>query len=222
MLINTENSSFKRVEKFRWLRTTLTNQNSIQKEITSRLKSGNACYHSVQNLLSSSLLSNNIKITIHRTIILPVVLYGCETWSLTLREERTLRMFENRVLRRILGPRRDEKTGKWRKPHNEELHDLCSSANIIRVMKSRRMRCKGHVTHMRDRKGAYRPMVGNLWEKDLLEDPRLDGRITLKWILSGMGGDGLDLSGSGQGQVAGTSKGGNEPPSSIKRGEFLD
>jgi hypothetical protein len=74
------------------------------------LKSGNVCYHSVQNILSSSLLSKNVKIKIHRTVILPVVLYGCETWSLTLRKERRLRVFENRVLRRVFGPKRDEVT----------------------------------------------------------------------------------------------------------------
>ena len=91
--------------------TTLTNQNSIAEEIKSRLKSGNACYQSVQNLLSSRLLSKNLQIKIYRTIVLPDVLYGCETWSLTLREERKLRVFENRVLRRIFGPRRDEVTG---------------------------------------------------------------------------------------------------------------
>jgi len=102
------NSSFERVEE---LRTILTNQNSIQEEIKSRLKSGNACYHSVQNLLSYSLLSKNIKIKIYRTIILLVVLYGCETWSLTLREGRGLRVFENRVLRIISGSKRDEVTG---------------------------------------------------------------------------------------------------------------
>jgi len=78
----------------------------MQEEIKSRLKSGNACYHSVQNLLSSSLLSKNLNIKIYRTIILPVVLYGCETWSLTLREECRLRVFENRLLRRIFGPKR--------------------------------------------------------------------------------------------------------------------
>jgi hypothetical protein len=85
------------------------------------------------------LLSKNLKIKIHRTIILPVVLYGCETWSLTLREERRLRVFENRVLRRVFGPKRDDITGEWRKLHNEELSDLYSLPNIVRVVKSRRM-----------------------------------------------------------------------------------
>ena len=88
------------------------------------MKSGNACYHLVQNLLSSCLLSNNGKIKIFRTIILPVVLYGCETLSLTKREERSLRVFEERVLRRIFGPKRDGVTREWRKLHNEELNEL--------------------------------------------------------------------------------------------------
>ena len=85
-----DNRSFERVEEFKYFGTTLTNQNSIREEIKSTLKSGNACYYSVQNLLSSRLLSRNLKIKIYRTVILPVVLYGCETWSLTLREERRL------------------------------------------------------------------------------------------------------------------------------------
>jgi hypothetical protein len=76
---------------------------------------------------------------------LPVVLYGCETWSLTLREEHRLREFENRVLRRIFGPRRDEGKGEWRKLHNEELHDLHSLSSVIRIIKSKRMRWEGHV-----------------------------------------------------------------------------
>jgi len=95
-----DNRSFEMLEEFKYLGTSLTNQNSIQEEIKSRLKSGNASYHSVQNILSSSLLIKNLKIKIFRTIILPLVLYGRKTWSLTLREECRLRVFENRVLRR--------------------------------------------------------------------------------------------------------------------------
>jgi len=125
------NSSFERVEQFKYLGITLTNKNSIHEEMKSRLKSGNVCYQSGQNSSSSSLLTKNVKIKIYRTIILPVVLYGYETWSLTLREERWLRVFENRVLR-IFGPRWEEVTGGWRKLHNEDLNDLYFSPNTIR------------------------------------------------------------------------------------------
>ena len=97
---------------------TLTNQNFMQVEIKSRLKLGNACYHSVQNLLSSTLLPKNLKTKIYRTIILPNM-YGCASWSLTFRVERRLRVFENRVLRRIFGRKRNEITREWRKLHNE-------------------------------------------------------------------------------------------------------
>ena len=130
-----DNSTFERMEKFKYLGTILTHQNCIAEEIKSRLRSGNACYHSVLNLLSSRLLSKNFKIKIYRTIILPVVSYGCGAWSLTLREERKLRVFENMVLRIIFGPRRDKVTGEWRRLHNEELNDLYSSPNIVRVIK---------------------------------------------------------------------------------------
>ena len=139
------------------------------------MNSDNACCHSVQNLLSSSLLGKNIKIKIYRTIILRVVLYGCETWSLTLREERKLRVFENRVLRRIFGPKRDEVTGEWRKLHNEELNDLYCSPNIVRVIKSRRMRWVGHVARMGERRGVYRVLVGKP------EGKRPLGRPSNKW-----------------------------------------
>jgi hypothetical protein len=97
--------------------------------------------------LSSRLISKNLKIKIHETVILPVVLYGCEVWSLTLREEQRLRVFENRVLRRIFGPKREEDVS-WRKLHNDELHSLYSSPNVVRVIKSRRMRWAGHVARM--------------------------------------------------------------------------
>jgi hypothetical protein len=96
--------SFEGVAKFKYLEKTLTDRNCMQEEIKSRLNSGNACYHSVQSLLSSRLSSRNVKVKIYKTIILPVVLYGCETWSLILREEHRLKVFDNRVLRRISGP----------------------------------------------------------------------------------------------------------------------
>jgi hypothetical protein len=109
------NRCFENVTQFRYLRTTVTNQNLIHEEIKSRLNSGNSCYHSIQNLLSSHLLSKNIKIRIYRTVVLPVVLYGCETWCLALRVEHRLVMFEKRVLRRTFILTRDEVTGGWRK-----------------------------------------------------------------------------------------------------------
>jgi hypothetical protein len=96
----------------------------------------------------------------YKTIILPVVLYGCETWSLTLKEEHRLRVFENRVLRRIFGPKRDDVTGEWRKLHNEELRDLYYSPSIIRIIKSRRMKWVGHVARMGKNRNAYRVLGG--------------------------------------------------------------
>jgi len=105
------------------------------------------------------LLYKNLKIKIYRIVILPVVLYGCETWSLTLREERKLKVFENMVLRRIFGPRRDEVTGEWRRLHNEELNDLYTSPSIVRVIKSRRIRWARQVARM----GQERGCIGSWW-----------------------------------------------------------
>ena len=130
------------------------------------------CSIILPNLLSSRLLSKNLKIEIYRTIILPVVLYGCETWSPTLREERKLRVFENMVLRRIFGPRKDEVTGEWRRLHNDELNDLYSSPNIVRVIKSRRMRRAGHVARMGEERGVYRFLVGKPEGRRPLGRPR--------------------------------------------------
>ena len=122
--------------------------------------------------MSSRLLSRNLKIKIYRTVILPVILYGCENWSLTLREGRKLRVFENRILRRIFGPRRDEVTGEWRRWHNEELNDLYSSPNIVWVIKSRRMRWAGHVARMGEERGVYSVLVGKSEERRPLGRPR--------------------------------------------------
>jgi hypothetical protein len=110
-----------------------------QEEIKRKLNSGKSCYHLVQNLLFSPAVKN-VKVRINKTIILPVVLYGCEIRSLTVREEHNLRVFENRALRRIFGPKRDGVMGSWRKLHNEECHYLYSSPSIISIIKSRRMR----------------------------------------------------------------------------------
>jgi hypothetical protein len=127
------------------------------------------------------LLSKNMYIKIHRTIILSV-LYGCESLSLTLREERWLRVSENRLLRRIFGPKTDEVKGERRKLHTEELNDMYSSPNIFRLIKSKRMRWADHVAHM-GRKGVCTGFWwGNLKERDHWEDPSVDGRIVLRWI----------------------------------------
>ena len=135
---------------------------------------------------SSRLLSKNLKIKIYRTIILPVVLYGCESWSLTLRKERRLRVFENGVVRRIFGPKRDEVTGEWRKLHNEELKGLYSSPNIVRVIKSRRLRWAGHVACMGVGRGC-RVMVGKPEGKRPLGRPRRRWEDNIRMDLQEMG-----------------------------------
>ena len=170
--IKIDNSSFERVKQSKYLGTTLTYQNSIQEEIKSRFKPGNACYHSVQNLLSFSLLSKNIKIKIQRTMILPVVVYERETWSLTLRKKRRLRVFENWGLTTIFGPKRDEIKGEWKKLHNEDLKDLYLP-NITWVIKTRRNMWEGHVACMGKRRGLNRVLVEKSEGKSQLGRPRL-------------------------------------------------
>jgi hypothetical protein len=108
---------------------------------------------------SRLVMKNNLKIKLHKAVTLPVVLYGCETWSLNLREEHRLRVSENRVLRKIFGPKREEE-GSWRKLHKDELHSLYSSTNIVRVTKSRRIRWAGHVARVGEGRGVYSVLVG--------------------------------------------------------------
>ena len=121
--------------------------------------------------MSSRLLSKNLKIKIYKTIVLPVVLNGCKTWSLTLGEESRLRVFENRILRRIFGPKRDE-NGEWRRLHNEEFHSLYRLPNVVRVIKSRRLRWAGHVVRMEEGRSAFKILTGKPTGKRLLGRPR--------------------------------------------------
>jgi hypothetical protein len=152
----------------------------------------------VQNLLSCRLPSKNEKVRIYKTVIRPVVLYGCETWSLTVREEHKLRAFENRVLRGIFGPKRDGVTGGWRKLHNEELHNLYSSSSIIGIIKSRRMRWAGHVARIGEKRNAYRLMVGKLEGKRPLGRPRRMWIDNIKMDLLEMGVNVVDWIGLAQ------------------------
>jgi hypothetical protein len=139
------------------------------------LNSGNASYDSFQNL-PSQLLLKNLKIIRYKTIILPLVPYGCETRPLTLREEHRLGVFENRVLRRLFGPKTDKVTGEWRKLHNDELHDLYSLSSIIGIIKARRIRWAGHVARMGAKRTAYKLLVGNS------EGRRTLGRPCCRWL----------------------------------------
>ena len=132
---------------------------------------------------SSRLLSQKLKVKTYKTIILPVVLYGCETWSLTLREKHRLRVFENKVLRKIFGAKKDEITGEWRKLHNAELHAFYSSPNIVRNLKSRRLRWAEHVARMGQSRNAYRVLVGKPeGKRPLGRGQGVDGRTILKLI----------------------------------------
>ena len=128
--------------------------------------------------MSSRLLSKNLKIKIYKTIILPVVLYGCEAWSLILREERRLRVFENRIMRRIFGPKRDA-NGEWRRLDNEELRSFYHSPNIVRAIKSRRLRWAGHVARMEKCRSAFKILTG----KPTGKRPSGRPRTILEWTL---------------------------------------
>jgi hypothetical protein len=150
---------------------------------------------------------------------MPVVLYGCETWSLKVRKERRLKVYENRVLRRIFGPKRDKVTGKWRRLHKEELCDVYSSPNIFRVIKWGRVKWAGHVVRMGERRGTHRVLVGKSKGKRILARPlhRWEGNIKMGLQDVGCGGmDWIDLV-----QGAGSCECGNETFGSIKCGDFF-
>ncbi|KAJ4428690.1 hypothetical protein ANN_25683 [Periplaneta americana] len=151
-----------------------------------------SCMRVNDGKMSPSLLSKNLKVRIYKTVILPVVLYGCETWTLTLREEQILRVFENKILRKIFGAKRDEVTGEWRKLHNAELHALYSSPDIIRNIKSRRLRWAGHVARMGESRNAYRVLVGRPEGKRPLGRPRRRWEDNIKMDLREVGYDGRD------------------------------
>jgi hypothetical protein len=195
----TDNKSLENVAKFRYSRTEVTNQNCIYKGTKRILNSGNACYLPVKNPLSSHLLFKNLKIIYTR--VLSVLLYGCETWSLTLRKEQ-IEVFEKRVLKRIFGPKREETAGGQRRLHNEEL---------VRVMKSWRMRWARQVESMGEIRNTYKIFFGKPREKRPFRRPKC-----------GVGGCGLDASASGQGPVPGSCEQGMKPPCSIKGGKLAD
>jgi hypothetical protein len=159
------------MSQFKYLGMTVTNQNLIQEEIKRRLNSGNACYHSVQNLLSSSLLTKNVKVRIYNI----------------LREEHKLRVSKNSVLKKIFGPKWVEVTGRWRKLHNEELHNLYPSPSIIIITKSRRLKWTEHVIRMGKKRNVYRLLVGKLEGKRPLGRPRCSWIDNIKISLLEMG-----------------------------------
>ncbi|KAJ4437835.1 hypothetical protein ANN_13773 [Periplaneta americana] len=200
------------MEKFKYLGVTVTNINDTREEIKHRINMGNACYYSVEKLLSSSLLSKNLEVRIYKTVILPVVLHGCENWTLTLREEQRLRVFENKVLRKIFGAKRDGVTGEWRKLHNTELQALYSSPDISRNIKSRCLRWAGHVACM-----GYRVLVGRPEGKKPLGRLRHRWEDNIKMDLREVGYDDRDWINLAQDRDQWWAYvSGNEPPGSLK------
>jgi hypothetical protein len=163
-----------------------------------------------------------MKMKIHRTTIVFLVLYGCETWSVTLTEEHRLRVFEKRVLRRTFGPKTDEGTGERRRLHNEELYFLYSSPNISRVIKLRRMKWTGHVARVGENRGAWRVLVWRPERKRILGRPRRRREDNIKTNLQEVGyGTCTGLIWLRIGTGGGSCECGNEPSGSIKCGECL-
>jgi len=183
---------FERVSNFKYLGSILNQTNEIREELKKRINLGNACFYSVNKLLGSRVLSKRLKIRVYKTIILPVVLYGSEAWSLTLQDEKKFRVFENKILRKIFGAKRDEETGEWRTLHNEELHRLYNSPDIINVIKSRRLRWAGHVARMSEDRTAYKILIGKPNGKRPLGRPRRRWEDNIRMDLNEMGYEGRE------------------------------
>jgi hypothetical protein len=184
-----------------------------------RLKAGNSCYYSVQTLLSSCLLSKNLKIKIYKTKILAAVLYGCGTLSLIVREEHRLRVFENRILRRIFGPKKDG-NGEWRRLPNEELHSLYRSSNIVRVIKSRRLRWGDYAARMEEGRNAFIILTGKFTGNRPLGRPRRRWEDNIKMDLKEIGINTKNMVNSAQDKdlLDSPCEFGIEPPGSISHG----
>ncbi|KAJ4452338.1 hypothetical protein ANN_03863 [Periplaneta americana] len=163
------NLSFQEVEKFKYLGATVTNINDTREEIKHRINVEMPVIIRLRSSYHPVCCQKNLKVRIYKTVILPVVLYGCETWTLTLREEHRLRVFENKVLRKIFGAKRDEVTGEWRKLHSTELHALYSSPDIISNIKSRRLRWAGHVARMGECRNAYRVYSASSYDERVMD-----------------------------------------------------
>ena len=191
--LNVANFKFAQVNEFKYLGTIVTDKNETKTEIQKRLHSGNACFYATNKLLKSRLLSRKTKIRIYKTIILPVVLYGCETWPLTRAQENRFRVFENKVLRKIFGTKKDEVGWEYRKLHNHELEELYKSPSIVRIIKSRRLRWAGHVARMSEERTARtifaqkprskRPLgrPTRRWKDNVLQDLEEIGRNQVPW-----------------------------------------
>lgn len=173
--ITIDDYNFERVKKFKYLGTTLSEDTDGTEEINCRIQAGNKCLYATHKLLKSKQTSRRTKINIYKTIIRPVVMYGCETWTLTVANEERLRVFERRVLRKIYGPTVDATTGRYRTRTNRELEDLYGEPNIVREIKSKRLQWAGHVRRLPDNR-----TVRLVWE-EIPEGKRPLGRPRLRW-----------------------------------------
>lgn len=171
----TENRKFKRVREFKYLGTVFNEGGSCEAEINARIQAGNRCYHSLGQLLKARNLSRQVKIRLYKTLIQPVVMYGCETWSIRRQDYCKLLVFERKVLRKIFGPVQDATTGEWRIRHNEELNSIYRHPTIVGLVRSKRLEWAGHVSRMRE----------NRWPVNLLnfvsQGKRPRGRPRKRW-----------------------------------------